>query len=148
MSPLHFDPYENLYTLHAVSEASLHAKHWLLLPASLGRLLAPRLDPRMQPNMSPLDFRISRREGDEGNFDVLVDRASVPEDAVQYVLDANNALSCLMREGDMLFVPRRWWHRVENVVLKDDRDSTQERHSEKHAGWTVGIGWWFLSRAP
>lgn len=147
MSPLHFDPYENLYALHASSEPSAHAKHWLLLPPSQGRLLSPRPDPYTQPNMSTLDFQLRYRTSDDAGFDVLVDRASVPGDAAQAVLDATSALSCVTREGDMLFVPRRWWHRVENVVVEDDREYRPGRQAGTHTGWTVGVGWWFLLRA-
>ncbi|RPD65538.1 hypothetical protein L227DRAFT_570858 [Lentinus tigrinus ALCF2SS1-6] len=151
MSPLHYDPYENLYTLHTSSDASVHGKHWLLLPPSLR--LSPQLDRYMQPNMSALDFRLRRRRSGhrseelEGSFDILVNRASVPGDAAQRVLDAETALSCVMREGDMLFVPRRWWHRVENVVLQDGGNFTPEGNSGQAAGWTVGVGWWFLPRS-
>ncbi|KAI0693942.1 hypothetical protein C8T65DRAFT_667471 [Cerioporus squamosus] len=136
MSPLHSDPYCNLYSLHASSDASTHAKHWLLLPPSLGRLLSPPPGTQMQPNMSPLDFRLRRRSGEDGSFDTA-----------QHVMDANAALSCVMREGDMLFVPRRWWHRVENVVLEDENtEPAQVPRSGNSAGWTAGVGWWFLPR--
>ncbi|RDX54554.1 Clavaminate synthase-like protein, partial [Lentinus brumalis] len=151
ISPLHSDPYCNLYTLHVSSDASTHAKHWLLLPPSLGKPLAPPSHGYAQPNMSPLDCRLRRRQDEDGGFDVLMDRTSVPGQTALDVLDAGVALSCVMREGDMLFVPRRWWHRVENVVLQGEGARTEGtgnvRQSGRSHGWTVGVGWWFLPRS-
>ncbi len=152
VSPLHRDPYDNLYHLLASSEPAVHGKHFLLLPPSLSDGLTARDDILLPRNISRLDFRIRRNPSvgadAASGLEILVDRASAP---TQTVIDSNCALSCVLEEGDMLFLPRGWWHRVENVELEGGgRPAEYEYHSGhgRSRGWTAGVGWWFLSRSP
>ncbi|OSD08062.1 Clavaminate synthase-like protein, partial [Trametes coccinea BRFM310] len=139
VTPLHYDPYYNLYTVYASSDASTHAKHFVLFPPAASEHLSRADDGSVMRNTSPVDLHLRRSGGGDG-FDVVLD----PESASARVRDAllrgeGGALSCVVREGDTLFVPRRWWHRVENVALREGGAAWQ--------GWTAGVGWWFLPRS-
>lgn len=91
--------------------------------------------PRRQKSLEGLPL------GDHGNssentFDVLIDPSTAPMRTREALSESGGAMSCVLREGDTLFVPRKWWHRVENVRLQDTVTP----------GWTAGVGWWFLPR--
>ncbi|CDO75853.1 hypothetical protein BN946_scf184833.g4 [Trametes cinnabarina] len=134
VTPLHYDPYYNLYNVYASSAPSAHAKHFVLFPPSLSEYLSRADDGSIMRNTSPVELHLRRT--DDGEFEVGLDEGSAParvRDAVR-----GSGLSCVLREGDTLFVPRRWWHRVENVALREE--------STSGGGWTAGVGWWFLPR--
>ncbi|KAI0764915.1 hypothetical protein C8Q74DRAFT_1205889 [Fomes fomentarius] len=152
VSPLHRDPYDNLYHLLASSEPAVHGKHFLLLPPSLSDSLTARDDIHLSRNTSRLDFRIRSNPcvgaTAASGLEVLVNRASAPTQTFKAVMHSSCALSCVLEEGDMLFLPRGWWHRVENVELQGGGPPTgYEYHSGRPRGWTAGVGWWFLSRS-
>ncbi|KAI0360635.1 Clavaminate synthase-like protein [Trametes cingulata] len=135
VTPLHYDPYFNLYNVYASSEPSVHAKHFVLLPPTLSEYLA-RGDLSVMRNMSPINLHILR-DG-SAPFEVAFD-PSTPSRTTEALAASGAAMSCVLREGDTLFVPRRWWHRVESVKLRDTG-------SPADSGWMAGIGWWFLPR--
>ncbi|KAI0777720.1 hypothetical protein BD413DRAFT_466972 [Trametes elegans] len=154
VTPLHYDPYCNLYTMHASSDPFVHAKHFVLLPPTpaLSQALA-RADRSVLRNTSPLELHLRPRPGDPaGSFAVAMDPASAPVHTRDAVRESGAALSCVVREGDTLFVPRRWWHRVENVALRPEvPDAGGDRAAaaaRAEVGWTAGVGWWFLPRGP
>lgn len=118
---MHYDPYENLFHMQATSSPHL-AKHFLLLPPGVVKQGDGRF---LQKNTSSMKFAL-QRQGD--GFGVTVEGSS--SRAIQEL-----GLSCVLKEGETLFVPRGWWHRVENVW-------TCEGDSEE-GGWTAGVGWWF-----
>ncbi|KAI0371995.1 Clavaminate synthase-like protein [Pilatotrama ljubarskyi] len=136
VTPLHYDPYFNLYNVYASSEPSVHAKHFVLLPPTLSDCLS-RADGSVLRNTSPVELHLLKGQSVE-NFDIAVD-PSTPLRTTEALAESDSAMSCVLREGDTLFVPRRWWHRVENVKLQDVASSTA-------SGWTAGVGWWFLPR--
>lgn len=68
-------------------------------------------------------------------FGVIMDN-SLPDQGVEVIQDV--ALSCVLNEGETLFVPKGWWHRVENVWTGEE---------ENGCGWTAGVGWWFRMNA-
>ncbi|KAH9950807.1 Clavaminate synthase-like protein [Amylocystis lapponica] len=141
VTPLHYDPYLNLYHLHASSKPSTHAKHFTLIPPSVSDFIRRSDAYSTLRNTSDIDLTLrpaSNSSHSEGVFDVLIDPAT-PARAAEAI--AASALSCVLREGETLFIPRGWWHRVENVVLAGGTQS-----ADNHAGWTAGVGWWFLPR--
>ncbi|OJT08247.1 Lysine-specific demethylase 8 [Trametes pubescens] len=136
ITPLHYDPYYNLYNVYASSDPNVHAKHFVLLPPDLSESLS-RADGSVLRNTSPVDLHL--RGDSSGNaFDVLIDPSTAPLRTREALSESGGALSCVLREGDTLFVPRKWWHRVENVRLQDT--------DAANPGWTAGVGWWFLPR--
>ncbi|EIW55671.1 Clavaminate synthase-like protein [Trametes versicolor FP-101664 SS1] len=134
ITPLHYDPYFNLYNVYASSDPSVHAKHFVLLPPDLSESLS-RADGSVLRNTSPVDLHL-RADSSENAFDVLIDPSTAPVNTREALSESGGAMSCVLREGDTLFVPRKWWHRVENVRLQDTATP----------GWTAGVGWWFLPR--
>ncbi|KAI0746826.1 hypothetical protein C8Q80DRAFT_1220114 [Daedaleopsis nitida] len=142
ITPLHCDPYHNLYQLLASSQPAIHAKHILLLPPSLADVLASTAN-HISRNTSPLDIRVQRTSAAISGFHVYIDRTSASARTTEAVLHSGSALTCVLREGDMLFLPRGWWHRVENIVMGD---WSAEEENNRTRGWTAGVGWWFLPR--
>ena len=153
VTPLHYDPYFNLYNLYASSEPSVHAKHFVLFPPTLSEYLARAEKGHIMRNTSLVDLRVHARPPPEGNsfaedaFAISVDTDSASSRTRDALLDSGAAWSCVLREGDTLFVPRRWWHRVENVMLPQDNAGATPTTTGP-AGWTAGVGWWFLPRTP
>ncbi|KAI0682252.1 Clavaminate synthase-like protein [Earliella scabrosa] len=150
VSPLHRDPYDNLYHLAASSMPPAHAKHFLLLPPALAEALAPR-NGCVSRNTSPFDVHVRKTSDTDvvSGFEVLVDPSSAPARTAQAVLSSGSALSCVLHEGDMLFLPRGWWHRVENVQVQAagvPRTPGVGGEHKGRRGWTAGVGWWFLPR--
>ncbi|GBE84356.1 hypothetical protein SCP_0603350 [Sparassis crispa] len=139
ITPLHYDPYMNLYHLHASSDPLTHAKHLTLLPPSVSEFVRRADGHASLRNTSAIDLQLRPRSGGSNlQFDILTD--SCPTRLVDAL--SLTALSCVLREGETLFIPRGWWHRVENVLLPGRGPSSAS------AGWTAGIGWWFLLRQP
>ncbi|KAI0635213.1 Clavaminate synthase-like protein [Trametes polyzona] len=145
VTPLHYDPYFNLYNVYASSDPDMHAKHFVLLPPTLSEYLS-RGDGSVLRNTSPVDLHLRRdpASAPDASYEVAIDPRTAPlrtREAMEYT---GAALSCVLREGDTLFVPRRWWHRVENVRLRET--STTALGADGPRGWTAGVGWWFLPR--
>lgn len=67
----------------------------------------------------------------------LVLEVDADEDTASAI--AKHAMVGILREGETLFIPDGWWHRVENVCLVPERQPT--------AGWTAAVSWWFLPRS-
>ncbi|KAI0646347.1 hypothetical protein C8Q79DRAFT_664261 [Trametes meyenii] len=139
VTPLHYDPYFNLYNVYASSDPSVHAKHFVLLPPTLSQYLTRADDGSVLRNTSPVEFHVLRTPPG-ADPEVAIDPVSAPERTRDAILESDAALSCVVREGDTLFIPRRWWHRVENITLPSGTGSTGG------PGWTAGVGWWFLPR--
>ncbi|OCH86640.1 Clavaminate synthase-like protein [Obba rivulosa] len=169
VTPIHHDPYANLYHLHASSAPQIHAKHFVLFPPSassaLSRtpgvqrntsaadlLLVPHALPAPLSSLSPV-WSASHaspappcRDATPDNHDPFAILAAPTE-----VLPVR-AWSCVLHEGETLYIPRRWWHRVENVALPEhggaqSRAAEWWAHGARRAGWTAGVGWWFLPRS-
>ncbi|KAL1943972.1 hypothetical protein VTO73DRAFT_3790 [Trametes versicolor] len=134
VTPLHYDPYFNLYNVYASSDPSVHAKHFVLLPPDLSESLS-RADGSVLRNTSLVDLHL-RADSSANALDVLIDPSTAPVNTRGALSESGGAMSCVLCEGDTLFVPRKWWHRVENVRLQDTATP----------GWTAGVGWWFLPR--
>ncbi|TCD69594.1 hypothetical protein EIP91_007016 [Steccherinum ochraceum] len=135
VTTLHHDPYMNCFQLAATSNSAGHGKHFLLLPPTISDILKPKpssLTRQIQRNTSHLNFSLHHTPG--GAPQVHVDQM---EDADADLI-SSAALTCVLKEGETLFIPRRWWHRVENVaLLPDEQGKTSD-------GWTAGVAWWFL----
>ncbi|KAI8970888.1 hypothetical protein BD414DRAFT_501511 [Trametes punicea] len=151
VTPLHYDPYCNLYNVYASSDPGVHAKHFVLFPPALSEYLARADGGSVLRNTSPLDLhlhlhssRSTPRSASDDAFEIRIDPDSAPLRTREAVLGSGAALSCVVREGDTLFVPRRWWHRVENVALRDATGGLEAEAGGR--GWTAGVGWWFLPR--
>ncbi|KAI0794804.1 hypothetical protein C8Q75DRAFT_712368 [Abortiporus biennis] len=138
VSPLHFDPYMNLYHLQASSNPSYYAKHFTLLPPSVSHHLQNASTRQFQRNTSSVDLHLVRKDSESGHptFDIKLD-SSLPDDIASTLTET--MMTCTLREGETLFIPRGWWHRVENVSLVED-----PRY--RNIGWTAGVAWWFLLR--
>ena len=111
VTPLHFDPTANLFEL-VDSSSPEAAKHFLLFPPDL------QLGGSGQRNTSDLEFNLHDQDQVSGNEDLK-----------------DKALVCVLKKGEMLYVPNRWWHRVENVMLDG-----------KKGGWNAGLGFWHMKR--
>lgn len=134
MTPLHYDPYVNLFHLQASSSPGRIAKHVTLFPPSLSQLLERKTNTALR-NTSPHEFTLHRNLS---AFDVFLENVnSLPDAAIEKL--SKHALTCIVHEGDTLLIPKRWWHRVENVDLFPDS-------AEKKVGWTAALSWWFLLR--
>ncbi|KAI0674349.1 hypothetical protein C8Q78DRAFT_1075989 [Trametes maxima] len=140
VTPLHYDPYFNLYNVYASSDPAIHAKHFVLFPPTLSEYLTRADDGSVLRNTSPVELHVLKTPPG-ADLEVALDPASAPERTRDAILGSDAALSCVVREGDTLFVPRRWWHRVENITLRGSVPTTGG------AGWTAGVGWWFLPRS-
>ncbi|KAH8915631.1 Clavaminate synthase-like protein [Atractiella rhizophila] len=137
ITPLHSDPYENLFTLPCTSSPST-AKHFLIFPRSLSALLRKNKDMRhWSPgeNTSLLDFEISRGEQKHSEIRASWDVRWKSDNVDERESIEDGALQCTLMEGDALFIPRGSWHRVENVDLEGNENV-----------WTAGVGWWFRTR--
>ncbi|KAH9919967.1 Clavaminate synthase-like protein [Epithele typhae] len=143
VTPIHRDPYHNVFSLLASSAPDAHGKHFLIFPPSMNEVLT---DATFSRNTARLDVVLRRTPGAMDGFDAVLDANSAPRRVSEAVLDNGGALSCVLREGDTLFIPRGWWHRVENVEVDGNSGPKAEDH-EKRKGWTAGVGWWFLSRS-
>ncbi|KAI0826571.1 hypothetical protein BC628DRAFT_1319774 [Trametes gibbosa] len=150
VTPLHYDPYYNLYNVHASSDPVIHAKHFVLLPPALSAHLA-RSDGSVLSvlrNTSPIELHL-RRDASQDSFAIAIDPSTAPLRATEALARTDaGAMSCVLRERDTLFVPRRWWHRVEAVRLRDAgaAAATADAMQTSAVGWTAGVGWWFLPR--
>ncbi|KAI0696613.1 hypothetical protein BC835DRAFT_854813 [Cytidiella melzeri] len=140
VTPLHFDPYINLFHLQASSNPEEYVKHVILLPPTASRFVKGPHAQRRQHNTSALEFQIHR----DASHDISGFRVETSLDGTSDVREIRDvieryAVTCLLRQGETLLIPRGWWHRVENVGLRDGR--------REHCGWTAGLSWWFLSRS-
>ena len=151
VTPLHYDPYMNCFSLQAASDPTrfakhLFAKHFFLLPPSTSSIVRPPLDSRsshVQRNTSHLDFYLQNSHAAPVSSSTALDRVYVDglTDADAEKL-SRIAMSCVLKEGDTLFIPRGWWHRVENVDMSWHHGSPEGLCG----GWTAGVAWWFLFR--
>ncbi|KAK7689367.1 hypothetical protein QCA50_007158 [Cerrena zonata] len=135
VTPLHYDPYINLFHLQASSLPKRFAKHVTLFPPSVSHLLRRETNTTLR-NTSPHELTL--RHTPTGDFDIHLE-PDLPNESIQEL--SNRALSCLVREGDTLLIPKRWWHRVENVDLAPDPAGS---NGEMRVGWTAAVSWWFL----
>lgn len=111
VTPLHCDPTANLFEL-VDSSSPEAAKHFLLFPPDL------QLGGSGQRNTSDLEFNLHDQDQVSGNEDLK-----------------DKALVCVLKKGEILYVPNRWWHRVENVRLDGGK-----------GGWNAGLGFWHMKR--
>lgn len=88
VSPLHRDPYHNCF-------GQVHgAKRFLLYPPQNESLLYPRLD--VQKNSSRVD-------------------PEMPDLAKYPLFCEAKAIEIVVEQGDLLYIPRRWWHHVRSL---------------------------------
>ena len=126
MTPLHYDPYINLFSLAGSSSAGA-TKHFLIFPPEVNDLVKPgERAGRVGQNTSPLNFEVLR-----GGDEVRLSADSPSQGHADRLAGA--AMGCTLRQGEMLLLPHRHWHRVENLGARDD--------------WTAGIGYWFRLRS-
>lgn len=138
VTPLHYDPYFNLYQVYASSEPARYAKHVFLLPPH-AREFVMRVDGHHAlQNTSSINLSLSpSQHGD--NLNIIADPGT-PSRSVDAI--SQLGYSCVLQEGETLFIPKGWWHRVENVVLGHSVGQTKP----SCPGWTAAIGWWWLPR--
>ena len=138
VTPLHYDPYINLFRLQASSAPYKYAKHVLLLPPSSSPLVKGSDTQRHQHNTSTLDFHLHPDESHGSpRFRIAASLGASGTSEARDVIE-RDAVTCILQENETLYIPRGWWHRVENVALQD--------MSDKHGGWTAGLSYWFLPR--
>ena len=88
-------------------------------------------------NTSQIKARLRRHVTDDSDATFECQFPSDLSDAAMQAV-AEHVKVCVLREGETLFIPKGWWHRVENVSLSRDPHPT--------AGWTAAVSWWFLPR--
>lgn len=138
VTPFHYDPYMNLFHLQASSNPSRFAKHVMLLPPSSSPYLQhTERGSSVLGNTSKIKARLRHQTSQLSEVDFECEVLSDTGDTVVEAM-AEYARVCVLREGETLFIPKGWWHRVENVVL--------DRNPRLTVGWTAGVSWWFLPR--
>lgn len=126
-TPLHYDPYINVFRL-AGSSGPDAAKHFLIFPPSMSSHLKRGGDASSLRNTSPVQFDVHNAESDSPAVHFKPDSPS--QGSFEQLADAAYAVT--LRAGELLMIPERWWHRVENIGPSN--------------GWTAGVGYWFLMR--
>lgn len=129
----------NLFHLQASSDPIKYAKHVLLMPPSTSDMLRhTQRGSSVFSNTSRMKARLRRDRSFTSGMQFHVE---VHPDVPLYTADAiaMHGVTCLVREGETLFIPKGWWHRVENVCLTEEPQAT--------AGWTAAVSWWFLPRS-
>jgi hypothetical protein len=120
VTPLHRDPYENIFVVAEASEDS--AKHVLLFPPACDAMLAPArgsTSKTVDVYLSDVVKGAARLESDTLNETELAELAK-------------SGLAAELAQGDMLILPRGWWHRIENVGSS--------------RSYVAGMAWWWLMR--
>lgn len=132
VTPLHHDPYVNLFRLASTSGPEA-AKHFFILPPteSINQAVRPAAG-QGQVNTSPLDFRLVGIEGIRNDtVKVQMTEKSPGQNAIEQI--KSEAYGVSLKAGEMLLLPHRWWHRVENIGAP--------------TSWTAGVGYWFRKKA-
>lgn len=130
MTPLHYDPYVNLFRLADCSDATA-GKHFTILPPSpsVSAILSRGGSGHLQ-NTSPVELELCGRL-QEGHVDDVIMSPDSPSRS-HFDTIAGEAFGVTLRKGEMLLLPHRWWHRVQNLGSKQS--------------WTAGVGYWFRFR--
>lgn len=131
---MHHDPYINLFHLASTS-GPYAAKHFLILPPTeaINQAVRPAQG-QGQSNTSPLDFTIVKSEVDKPAEEcplVELSPSSPGAGALGEIKAAAYGVS--LKAGEMLLLPHKWWHRVENIGTPKC--------------WTAGVGYWFRTRS-
>ena len=79
-------------------------------------------------NTSPVDFVLEQTEGKVSS--VSITQGSPSQSYIDVI--AAEALGVTLKAGEMLLLPHKWWHRVENVGHP--------------SSWSAGVGYWFRQR--
>lgn len=128
----------NLFHVQASSDPAKYAKHVVLLPPAVSRLMLTNGRGGVMGNTSGVQLSVRRRlRGGRAEFEVRAD-PDLPRETLEAI--AEHAVGCVVREGETLFIPRGWWHRVQNVRL------VERTRDDEPAGWTAALAWWFLPR--
>lgn len=134
-SALHFDPTSNLFQI--VSAHANSKKVFLLCPPSLRDTLGISASSgRPSQNTLNLPIALSLSQLDELTY--TIDQDAALSQAQQGVI-AKEAQGAVLGEGDLLYLPPRWWHMVQNI-------SQHPNGSEGVPGFVAGMGWWFHLR--
>lgn len=129
---MHHDPYINLFRLASTSGAQA-VKHFLILPPTdaINNAVRPAQG-QGQSNTSPLDFQVIRGEKPAEECPLVQMSATSPgQGALKEIKTAAYGVS--LKAGEMLLLPHKWWHRVENLGTPKC--------------WTAGVGYWFRARS-
>lgn len=127
MTPLHYDPYVNLFTLADCSTPDA-AKHFVMFPPlpEVTSVLQRAEDSHLR-NTSLVDLELAGKL-DSAEVDGVRLAPQSPAHSQLKIL-SQNSLSATLRKDEMLLVPLRWWHRVQNIGPA--------------GSWTAGVGHWF-----
>lgn len=130
MTPVHYDPYINLFRLASTS-SRYAGKHFLILPPteSINEALRPG-DGTGQRNTSSVEFELVRDGPSLDAIKVDVVSDSLNDDSKELI--KKEAFGVTLKVGEMLLLPHRWWHRAENIGTPQC--------------WTAGVGYWFRAR--
>ena len=130
ITPLHYDPYVNVFTLQDSSDAEA-AKHFTIFPptSQVSGILQRAEDSHLR-NTSPVDLVLNRTSSDD---EVEIALSATSPAHSQSDLLAAHAYGATLCKGEMLLLPLRWWHRVQNIGPS--------------GSWTAGVGHWFRTRS-
>lgn len=122
LSECHYDPTSNLFQiLEAPNQA---AKAFLVFPPTVREDLGLSQGSSRNTLQLHLQFKVDEQGA-----------AFASEDEGLAARLAEHARACVLREGDMLHLPPRWWHTVKNVATTGDAPA-----------FVAGMGWWFHIR--
>lgn len=139
VTPFHYDAYMNFFHLQAASDHAKFAKHVILVPPFASDMLRhAQRGSSVFSNTSKMKARLCREWSVSSGMQFHVEvHPEVPLNTAEAL--AQHGMTCILREGETLFIPKGWWHRVENVCLA--------KEPQPLAGWTAGVSWWFLPRS-
>lgn len=134
-SALHYDPTSNLFQI--VSAPNKATKAFLVFPPSFRESFHGLKSSNR--NSLPLPLSMSLVSSDLQALQCAIAGMEVSEEQKESL--SRQAQCCVLEEGDLLYLPPRWWHTVQNFA------NLQQAPETVMPQYVAGMGWWFHLRA-